>query len=52
MTRLAFCRSASTRRVRPTQKKIRDAMLSVKGYKGAEGEYDFDQFGDGLHGFV
>jgi branched-chain amino acid transport system substrate-binding protein len=31
--------------------KIRDAMLSVKGYKGAEGEYNFDQFGDGLHGY-
>jgi branched-chain amino acid transport system substrate-binding protein len=32
-------------------KKIRDAMLSIKGYKGAEGEYNFDQFGDGLHGY-
>lgn len=31
--------------------KIRDAMLSIKGYKGAEGEYNFDQFGDGLHGY-
>jgi branched-chain amino acid transport system substrate-binding protein len=31
--------------------KIRDAMLSTKGYKGAEGEYNFDQFGDGLHGY-
>jgi branched-chain amino acid transport system substrate-binding protein len=31
--------------------RIRDAMLSVKGYKGAEGEYNFDQFGDGLHGY-
>jgi branched-chain amino acid transport system substrate-binding protein len=26
-------------------------MLSIKGYKGAEGEYNFDQFGDGLHGY-
>ena len=26
-------------------------MLSVRGYKGAEGEYNFDQFGDGLHGY-
>jgi branched-chain amino acid transport system substrate-binding protein len=31
--------------------KIRDAILSTKGYKGAEGEYNFDQFGDGLHGY-
>jgi len=31
--------------------KIRDTILSTKGYKGAEGEYNFDQFGDGLHGY-
>ena len=31
--------------------KIRAAMLSTKGYKGAEGEYNFDQYGDGLHGY-
>jgi branched-chain amino acid transport system substrate-binding protein len=31
--------------------KIRDALLSTKGYKGAEGEYNFDQFGDGLRGY-
>lgn len=31
--------------------KIRDAILSTKGYKGAEGEYNFDPFGDGLHGY-
>jgi branched-chain amino acid transport system substrate-binding protein len=31
--------------------KIRAAILSTKGYKGAEGEYNFDQFGDGLHGY-
>ena len=31
--------------------KIRDAMLSTKGYKGAEGEYNFDPNGDGLHGY-
>ena len=31
--------------------KIREAMLAIKGYKGAEGEYNFDQFGDGLHGY-
>jgi branched-chain amino acid transport system substrate-binding protein len=31
--------------------KIRDAILSTKGYKGAEGEYNFDKLGDGLHGY-
>jgi branched-chain amino acid transport system substrate-binding protein len=31
--------------------KICDAILFTKGYKGAEGEYNFDQFGDGLHGY-
>src|ERR1700689_1894395 len=31
--------------------KIRDAMLSIRGYKGAEGEYNFAQFGDGPQGY-
>jgi branched-chain amino acid transport system substrate-binding protein len=31
--------------------KIREAILSVKGYPGAEGTYNFDQNGDGLHGY-
>ena len=31
--------------------KIREAMLATKGYKGAEGEYNFDANGDGLHGY-
>jgi branched-chain amino acid transport system substrate-binding protein len=31
--------------------KIREAILSIKGYRGAEGVYNFDQFGDGLHGY-
>jgi branched-chain amino acid transport system substrate-binding protein len=31
--------------------KIRAAILSTRGYKGAEGEYNFDEFGDGLHGY-
>jgi branched-chain amino acid transport system substrate-binding protein len=31
--------------------KIRDAILFTRGYKGAEGEYNFDEFGDGLHGY-
>jgi branched-chain amino acid transport system substrate-binding protein len=30
---------------------IRAAVLSTKAYKGAEGEYNFDEFGDGLHGY-
>ncbi len=30
---------------------IRAAILSTKGHKGAEGEYNFDEFGDGLHGY-
>jgi branched-chain amino acid transport system substrate-binding protein len=31
--------------------KIREAILSVEGYLGAEGTYHFDQNGDGLHGY-
>jgi branched-chain amino acid transport system substrate-binding protein len=31
--------------------KIRDAILSTKKFPGAEGEYNFDQNGDGLHGY-
>jgi branched-chain amino acid transport system substrate-binding protein len=31
--------------------KVRAAILATKGYKGAEGEYNFDEFGDGLHGY-
>jgi branched-chain amino acid transport system substrate-binding protein len=31
--------------------KIREAILSIKGYPGAEGIYNFDQNGDGLHGY-
>ena len=31
--------------------KIRTAILAIKGYAGAEGEYDFDANGDGLHGY-
>src|ERR1700676_134810 len=31
--------------------KIREEILSVKGYAGAEGIYNFDQNGDGLHGY-
>jgi branched-chain amino acid transport system substrate-binding protein len=31
--------------------KIREAILSVKGYPGAEGTYNFDQNGDALRGY-
>jgi branched-chain amino acid transport system substrate-binding protein len=31
--------------------KIREAILSIKGYPGAEGIYNFDQNGDGLHSY-
>ena len=31
--------------------KIRTAILAIKGYKGAEGTYNFDENGDGLHGY-
>lgn len=31
--------------------KVRDAILAIKGYKGVEGTYNFDQNGDGLHGY-
>jgi branched-chain amino acid transport system substrate-binding protein len=30
---------------------IRAAILAVKGHAGAEGEYNFDANGDGLHGY-
>jgi branched-chain amino acid transport system substrate-binding protein len=30
---------------------IRDAILAVEGYAGAEGIYNFDKNGDGLHGY-
>jgi branched-chain amino acid transport system substrate-binding protein len=30
---------------------VRKAILSVRGYEGVEGRYDFDDFGDGLHGY-
>jgi branched-chain amino acid transport system substrate-binding protein len=31
--------------------KLRQALLAVKGYAGAEGTYNFDKNGDGLHGY-
>ena len=31
--------------------KVRSAILALKGYAGAEGEYNYDPNGDGLHGY-
>ncbi len=31
--------------------KVREAMLAIRSHKGAEGEYNFDKNGDGLHGY-
>jgi branched-chain amino acid transport system substrate-binding protein len=31
--------------------KIRDAILAIKGFEGAEGTYNFDANGDGLRGY-
>jgi branched-chain amino acid transport system substrate-binding protein len=31
--------------------KIREAILATRGVEGAEGTYNFDQNGDGLHGY-
>ncbi len=31
--------------------KIRTAILAIKGFDGAEGQYNFDANGDGLHGY-
>jgi branched-chain amino acid transport system substrate-binding protein len=31
--------------------KVREAILATKKFPGAEGEYNFDQNGDGLHGY-
>jgi branched-chain amino acid transport system substrate-binding protein len=31
--------------------KIRAAIVAIKGYKGTEGEYNYDENGDGLHGY-
>jgi branched-chain amino acid transport system substrate-binding protein len=31
--------------------KLRQAILAVQGYQGAEGTYNFDVNGDGLHGY-
>jgi branched-chain amino acid transport system substrate-binding protein len=30
---------------------VRKALLAIRGYEGVEGRYEFDEFGDGLHGY-
>ncbi len=30
---------------------VREAMVAIRGHKGAEGTYTFDKNGDGLHGY-
>jgi branched-chain amino acid transport system substrate-binding protein len=40
---------AQTKSTKPDD--LRKFFLSVKGWKGAEGTYQFDQNGDGLHGY-
>ncbi|HMN72556.1 MAG TPA: ABC transporter substrate-binding protein [Rhodoblastus sp.] len=32
-------------------KAVREAILAIRGFAGAEGEYNFDANGDGLHGY-
>ena len=44
-------RPRSTKRRASSPQKIRAAILAIKGYKGAEGTYNFDANGDGLHGY-
>lgn len=46
LTALAITDAKST-----DPKALRDALLSIHGYKGTEGVYDFDANGDGLHGY-
>ena len=48
---VTMLRPRSTRPARPSPRKIREAILAIKKYKGAEGEYNFDENGDGLHGY-
>ena len=38
-------------RLRLEGEAVRDALLAVRGHEGAEGTYNFDKNGDGLHGY-
>ncbi len=41
----------STRLGKTDPQAIREALLAVRGHEGAEGTYNFDKNGDGLHGY-
>jgi branched-chain amino acid transport system substrate-binding protein len=43
--------AAITRAGSTEPKAVRAAILDIKGYKGLEGTYEFDENGDGLHGY-
>ncbi len=43
---MAFTKAGGT-----DPQKVRDAIIAIKGYAGAEGTYNFDAKGDGLHGY-
>jgi branched-chain amino acid transport system substrate-binding protein len=43
--------AAITRAGSTEPKAVRAAILAIKGYKGLEGTYEFDENGDGLHGY-
>ncbi len=50
-TRPRSCATPSTPPAARDPGKVRAAILALKGYAGAEGEYDYDANGDGLHGY-
>jgi branched-chain amino acid transport system substrate-binding protein len=45
-----LCKAMNTAKSTEPEK-VREAILAIKKYPGAEGEYNFDQNGDGLHGY-
>jgi branched-chain amino acid transport system substrate-binding protein len=51
MTRSACFTAAINKAGSTDPDKIRVAILSTKGYEGAEGGFTFDEFGDGLRGY-
>lgn len=48
---LTVLASAINRARSPDPGKVREAILSTQKFAGAAGEYNFDQYGDGLHGY-
>ena len=47
----AWRAAAMSQACSPEVEEVRQAMLAIRGHKGAEGEYNFDKNGDGLHGY-